>query len=155
MQCDLSSCPGIRLEQRVWKLPLWPLSQLYSTLRLNPDPTSLLKLHVNLHLFLETITVLWALYHARMENRAILLIWAPFLLEGRAQGSLVFLTIWGLIPILTVIRPQYHLHAEPNAYSFYRSPYSVWKRAMPLVWYQKHYINLGFIPQNEAVSQTP
>lgn len=26
---------------------------------------------------------------------------------------------------------------------------------MSLVWYQKHYINLGFIPQNEAVSQTP
>lgn len=80
---------------------------------------------------------------------------SSFLHEGRAEGSFLFLTIQGLSPILTVIRPQYHLHTEPNAYGFYLSPYSIWKQAMPLVWYQKHYINLGFIPQNEAVSQTP
>lgn len=78
-----------------------------------------------------------------------------FLHEGRAQGSFLFLTIWGLSPILTVIQPRYHLHTEPNAYGFYLSPQSIWKQAMPLVWYQKNYINLGFIPQNEAVSQTP
>lgn len=121
-----------RLEQRVWKSPLWPLSELYSNWRLNPDPTSLLKLYDNLHLFLETITVLWALDHARIENRAILLIWALFFALRQSSG---------LIPF------SHHLRIKPNPDCYPTSiPFTHWTQCLWLLSEPLQHLEVGHVP---------